>query len=502
MSQILRQSTQIIVRLGPAVAVGDGFTPVTSLTLGSADEAELLKANTTTTTDISGATMSAITGCDGWYGLTLTTSHTDTVGCLDVMINDDSLILPIFARFQVIEEAAYDAIYAASADPKADINVGSIDANAITATSIASDAITAAKIADGAIDAATFAANAITSTVLANDCITDAKVASDVTIASVTGAVGSVTGNVGGNVAGTIGGLTAAALADFFDTDSGTTYASAVAGSVVKEIADNAGGSSLTEAGIAETVCEYMHTFDTTLGVGDVVAGSVMANQQVFAFTFDSGTTYASAVAGSVVKEIVDNGATPASIAAAMFTEDTGLDAADIVAGSPFHGLLRGQLLYDVNLTYNDVEGASVFGVFGLYLAENVINSNSIAQLTCESMFTYNPTIGFAGAAPGSVMYELWAGMIAAPCGQTFASSTAGCVAYEIATNTGNPWTTVIDGTYTAQECIRLIGAAVAGESEVSGNSVSFRDLNDTKNRIAATTNAEGDRSAITYDAS
>ena len=36
-------------------------------------------------------------------------------------------------------------------------------------------------------------------------------------------------------------GMKAAALADFFDTDSGTVYGSAVAGSVVKETADNAG---------------------------------------------------------------------------------------------------------------------------------------------------------------------------------------------------------------------------------------------------------------------
>jgi hypothetical protein len=48
--------------------------------------------------------------------------------------------------------------------------------------------------------------------------------------------------------------LSAAGLADFFDTDSGTNYAGSVAGSVVKEIADNAGGSSLTEGGIARAV--------------------------------------------------------------------------------------------------------------------------------------------------------------------------------------------------------------------------------------------------------
>lgn len=76
----------------------------------------------------------------------------------------------------------------------------------------------------------------------------------------------SVTGNVGGNVTGTIGGLTAAALKDFFDTDSTTTYASAVAGSVVKEIADNAGGSSLTLGDIADAVWDEAQSGHTTGG--------------------------------------------------------------------------------------------------------------------------------------------------------------------------------------------------------------------------------------------
>lgn len=86
--------------------------------------------------------------------------------------------------------------------------VNGLASGVITATSIAADAITAAKIADGAIDAATFAAGAINAAAIAADAITDAKVASDVTIASVTGAVGSVTGNVGGNVVGSVGSVT------------------------------------------------------------------------------------------------------------------------------------------------------------------------------------------------------------------------------------------------------------------------------------------------------
>ena len=59
---------------------------------------------------------------------------------------------------------------------------------------------------------------------------------------------------VGGKMDVSVSAIVAAALADLFDTDSGTVYASAVAGSVVKEIADNAGGSALTEAGIADAV--------------------------------------------------------------------------------------------------------------------------------------------------------------------------------------------------------------------------------------------------------
>ena len=66
------------------------------------------------------------------------------------------------------------------------------------------------------------------------------------------GLTATVTGNLTGNVGGTINGLTANALADFFDTNSGTNYGAAAAGSVVKEIADNAGGSSLTAVAIRQ----------------------------------------------------------------------------------------------------------------------------------------------------------------------------------------------------------------------------------------------------------
>jgi hypothetical protein len=175
-------------------------------------------------------------------------------------------------------------IPAALVSGRIDASVGAMAANVLTATAINADAFTAAKFA---ADVTTeFQSGLATAAALAtvdgivDDILVDTaeigaagagltainlpdqtmNITGNITgnlsgsVGSVTGAVGSVTGNVGGNVTGTIGGLTAAALKDFFDTDSTTTYASAVAGSVVKEIADNAGGSALTEAGIADAV--------------------------------------------------------------------------------------------------------------------------------------------------------------------------------------------------------------------------------------------------------
>ncbi len=227
MTQILKQSTEIKVRIGPAVAVGDGFTPVVTLDLSTADEAELLKANGAATSSIAAATFAAITGADGWYDLTLTTTHTDTVGTLDVVVNDDSLILPIFARFQVIEEAVFDAYYAASAGMAVTLAAG-----AVTAAAIATNAIDADAMADGAITAATFAAGAIDATAIANgaiDAATFAAGAIDAT-AIANGAIDAATFAAGAIDAAAISADAGAELADAFlnrdmstGTDSGST---------------------------------------------------------------------------------------------------------------------------------------------------------------------------------------------------------------------------------------------------------------------------------------
>jgi hypothetical protein len=106
---LLKQSTAATLRLGPFMDATDGVTPETGVTLGAADQAEILKA-TGATVDISGATFAAITGAGGWYDLSLTTSHTDTLGMLTVVVQDTSVCLPVFARAMVVPANVWDSL--------------------------------------------------------------------------------------------------------------------------------------------------------------------------------------------------------------------------------------------------------------------------------------------------------------------------------------------------------------------------------------------------------
>jgi len=111
--QYLKADTVTEVLIGPVVAVGDGFTPVTSLTIAGADEAEIIKHGATTVTAITG-TLAAITSADGYYALDLVTGDVDTEGRLTILINDDSLCLPVRHDFMVVNANVFDSLFAAA----------------------------------------------------------------------------------------------------------------------------------------------------------------------------------------------------------------------------------------------------------------------------------------------------------------------------------------------------------------------------------------------------
>lgn len=65
----------------------------------------------------------------------------------------------------------------------------------------------------------------------------------------------------------------------------------------------------------------------------------------------------------------------------------------------------------------------------------------------------------------------------------------------------GDPWAVTLEGSYTAADLIRIISASVAGKvSGAASTTIEIRDVSDSKNRIVATVDADGNRTAIVLD--
>lgn len=132
----LKADTQIIVRVGPFVDATDGVTPETGITLAAADQAEMLEHNSTAETDISGNTWAAITGCDGWYDLTLTAAQLDTEGMITIVIQDADVCLPVFKDFFVVPANVYDSLFSAAATDYLQVDAVQISGNATAADNL------------------------------------------------------------------------------------------------------------------------------------------------------------------------------------------------------------------------------------------------------------------------------------------------------------------------------------------------------------------------------
>ena len=111
--RFLKQSTSVIVQLGPFVDATDGVTAETALSPSSTN-VRLYKAQGTAAVDIYDATWTHI-GL-GMYRVTLTTSHTDTAGPLMVVAQITGA-RPVFHEFMVLSATTYDAMFSGSALP-------------------------------------------------------------------------------------------------------------------------------------------------------------------------------------------------------------------------------------------------------------------------------------------------------------------------------------------------------------------------------------------------
>lgn len=190
-------------------------------------------------------------------------------------------------------------IPAALVSGRIDASVGAMAANTMTAAAAASDLTTelqsglatasalatlqsSVDVVDGIVDAilvdtAVIGAAGAGLTAVPWNAAWDAEVQSEVSDGLIAYGAATATDVTTAAANVSVDEIQATALADLFNTDSGTTYASAVAGSVVAEIADNAGGSALTAAAIADAVWDEIlsgHAVSGSTGEALAAAGS------------------------------------------------------------------------------------------------------------------------------------------------------------------------------------------------------------------------------------
>ena len=118
--QELRANTAVKAVIGPFVAVGDAFTPVTTVgdpgtDLDGVDEGYLLKHDNGTAVDLTsggvGILWAALANADGYYHLSLSATETETPGMLTVLVQDDDVCLPVRNDFMVLSEFEWDRKY-------------------------------------------------------------------------------------------------------------------------------------------------------------------------------------------------------------------------------------------------------------------------------------------------------------------------------------------------------------------------------------------------------
>lgn len=203
----------------------------------------------------------------------------------------------------------------------------------------------------------------ITDTSIAANAITDAKVASDVTIASVTGSVGSVVGDVGGNVSGNVLGSVAGSVA------------SVTAGVTLADVAHGGSTATLTLKSIAvSNSAGNAVTFSSTgaNGHGMYVTGNGSGD----------GVHWIGGATGYGLN--AQGGATTGDgIHAAAQTIGDGIDASGAGGGVDVRGNITGSLSGAVGSVAGNV-GGNVVGsvdsvVSGVTLADDSITAAKIA---------------------------------------------------------------------------------------------------------------------------
>jgi hypothetical protein len=196
---------------------------------------------------------------------------------------------------------------------------------------------------------------------------------------------------------------------------------------------------------------------------------------------------------------VLDDGASPADVAGAVWDKER---ASHTTAGTFGQGAASVQ--GNVTGSVASVSGAvgSVTGNVGGNVAGSVGSvTGAVGSVTGNIGGNLAGSVGSVTGAVGSVTGNV-GGNVAGSVGSVTAEVTptaASKTGYRLSsTGVADVWAYVVEGTWTAVQYMRLMAAALAAKmSGLGTTTVTIRDVDDTKDRMVVTVDADGNRSAF-----
>lgn len=449
----LKQSTAVEVKVGPFVDSTDGVTAETGLTI---TQSEVLLAKNGADWAQKNESTSLVHESNGFYRCLLDATDTNTLGLLKLQIAESGA-LPVWDGYTIVPANVYDSLIS-----------GSDYLNAETAA-MAAGVVTASAIATGAIDADAIAADAVTEIQAGLSTLDAAGVRSAVGLASA-------------------------------DLDTQLLVINAFASGSYTKIANLiiAGGDT-TPIGSTGNDATHVHLNTLTFGddeinhlllvlydaseaeyharwIDDWVASSKLATVATLPFTPAGGSDAYAILA--LRRDIAPTAAQTASAVRTELTTELGrIDAAVTSRAS--------QTSLDTVDDFLDTEVAAIKAKTDNLPADPADASDIAASFTMVNtkLDTIDDLLDTEIATIISALSAL-------------SIPTADQNADALLDRTAG-----IETGLTLRQALRLIVAAEAAKlSGAATTTVTIRDIADTKNRIVATVDASGNRTAITRD--
>jgi hypothetical protein len=451
--RFLRQSTasqEILV--GPIVVAATGAAD-TGATIANTD-IKLCKGGGTTESNKNSGGGTHIAG--GRYSAVLDATDTDTVGILEVSANIASAI-PWNRGYYVLEEAVYDALFAASATGIPALPLGAVPSYGI--------------VENGTLQSATSSTAVLRSaTSIADDLINNAQL-------EITGGTGAGQQRV---ITDWVSSTDTATVSPNWTTtpDNTSTY-------IVRAMAP------------APTAAGSLPSVNVGEWLGTTVATPSVAGVPEVDVTHAAGSAQAS-IATQASVNTIDG-----------IVDDILLDTAEIgAAGAGLTNINLPNQTMDIvgNITGN-LSGSvgSVTGAVGSVTGNvggNVTGSvGSVVGAVGSVTGSVGSVVGAVGSVTGNVGGNVVGSTASVTAGVTVTTNNDKTGYRLSATGVDDIHDEVNEGSTTFRQTQRLTNSALGAKaSGLDTTSAAFRDLADTKNRIAATVDASGNRTAVTLD--